>query len=289
MPAHAIIELRDVDISVAGTSLIRRLSVDVAPDRVLAMVCDRADARRALGLVLQGETDRYEVGGDLVMEGRELVSRVSSGTQASLHVSSVSGPLDSRARVHELADASILERVQLFAINERVHALDEADRLRAAFAQALARRPKVIVIDLPYQPHAGALYPTYSELLHRLSREADVAFIICTDSLAVAADLADDVLVVLDGRVVESGSVYDVCLRPAMPYVQDLLRLTPSPHRALPEFSGFVDLTSRQGCPWVLNCREAVVRACSQEVPAMRTVALGHSAACHLLGVQGHA
>lgn len=289
MPAHAVIELRDVDVSADSNTLVRRLSLDVAPGRVLALVCERTDVRRALFRVLQGDTDGLHIAGDLVMDGRELVSRVGNGTQAALHVVGIDGPLDTRARLHDLAPADLLERVQLPDANVRVHSLGEGDRLRAAYAQALAREPRVLLIDLPYQAHAGSLYPVHSALIQSLSREATAAFVVCTDSLAVAADVADDVVVLLDGRAVEWGSVYDVCLRPAMPYVQDLLRLTPSPHRPMPDFTGFVDLTSHQGCPWVLNCRESLVRACSQAFPAMRTVALGHAAACHLLGASNDA
>ncbi len=285
MPAHAIIELRDVDVSTDASTLIRRLSMDIAPGRVLALVSEQPEVRRALGRVLRGDTDGYVVAGDLVMDGRELVSRVGGGTQAEMYVAGVDGPLDTRSRLHDVASIDALERVQLHDANARVSSLDESGRLRAAFAQALQRHPKLVVVDVPYQAQSGSLYPTYSSLLHSLARDPSTAFVVCTDSLAVAADVADDVVVMLDGRAVEWGSVYDICLRPAMPYVQDLVRLTPSPHRAMPDFSGLVDLTAHQGCPWVLNCREAVVHACSQAFPAMRDVSLGHVAACHLLGV----
>ena len=281
MPAHAVIELRDVDITVDGKVIVRRLSVDVAPGRVLALVSERADVRTALVKVLTGDTAEYSVGGDLVMEGRELISRAGNGTQAELHVARIDGPLDVRARVREIADGDVLALVELDAVDDRVNGLSEADRLRAAFAEALARRPKVVVLALPYQADAGTLYPAYSSLLQRASRDTSTAFVVVTDSLAVAADVADEVLVTLDGRSVECGSVYDVCLRPAMPYVQDLVRLTPSPHRAMPEFEGFVDLAAHQGCPWVLNCREDLLHACSHESPRLMPVALGHTVACH--------
>ena len=281
MPAHAVIELRDVDVAVDGKALVRRLSVDVAPGRVLAIVSERADVRTALVKVLSGDTADYTVGGDLVMEGRELISRAGNGTQAEVHVARIDGPLDSRSHVRDLANAELRALVGLDAVDDRVHGLSEADRLRAAFAAALGKNPKVVVIALPYRADAGTMYPIWSSLLHQVSRASVVAFVVVTDSLAVAADVADEVLVTLDGRAVECGSVYDICLRPSMPYVQDLLRLTPSPHRAMPDFEGFVDLAARQGCPWVLNCREELVHACSHEMPRLAPIALGHTVACH--------
>ena len=284
MPAHAVIELRDVDISVDGLALVRRLSVDVAPGRVLAFVTDQATVRNALASVLSGDTKSYTVGGDLVIDGRELISRAGNGTQAERQVARIDGPLDARTRVRELAETAVLDRVGLPVTDDRVSALAVEGRIRAAFASALASDPRVVILSLPYQSDADTLYPTYSAMLHRVSQDTIIAFIVCTDSLAVAADVADEVVVLLDGRVVEVGSVYDVCMRPAMPYVRDLVRLTPSPHRAMPDFEGFVDLTSHQGCPWVLNCREELLRACSQESPRLQTVAIGHAAACHRIG-----
>lgn len=286
MPASAVIELRDVDISVDGRQLVRRLSVDISPGRVLAIVSAQADVRTALVRVLSGDTRTYSVGGDLVMDGRELISRAGNGTQAEQYVVHIAGPLDARTRLQELADPRVLDRVGLPVSGERVSSLPIDGRVRAAFAAALTCDPRVVVLDLPYASDADTVYPTYSALLHSISRDTSTAFVVSTDSLAVAADIADEVLVLLDGRVVEAGSVYDICLRPAMPYVRDLVRLTPSPHRAMPDFAGFVDLAAHQGCPWVLNCQEDLLHACSQEAPALRQVALGHAAACHRIGGQ---
>ena len=291
MPAHAVIELRDVEISTSAAQLVKRLSCDVLPGRVLAFVADHQPTLDALASVLSGNIEHYSVAGDLVLDGRELVSRVGDQTQASLHVARVTGPLDSRARVRELAIID-LERVGLGAdiLDQRVSACSASDRLRLAFAQALAAHPQVVVLALPHMPNAGSLYSTYSALLHDLAYEDSApAFIVCTDSLAVAADVADDVVVLLDGHPVEQGSVYDICLRPSMPYVQDLLRVTPSPHKVLADFTSFVDLASHAGCPWVLNCRENVTHACSHQVPELRTVGIGHTAACHLIDGGVHA
>lgn len=288
MPAHALIELRDVDIAAGSTSLVRRLSLDIAPGRVLAIVSERADVRTALTAVLSGAIDDYAVEGDLTMEGRELVARVASqsATPAEQHIARIAAVADVRSRVRDLAESAVLERVQLTAmtvLDERVNALSEEDRIRATFAIALAKHPRVLVLDLPYRAEVGSSYPVYSQLVQRLARDGSLTVVVCTDSLAVAADLADDVLVTLDGCPVEYGSVYDICLRPAMPYVQALLRVTPSPHRVLPDFDAFVDLARRDGCPWVLNCKADVVRLCSHVPPAFTPIAPGHAAACHLL------
>lgn len=302
MPARSVIELRDVDIRKGPDDLIRRLDADVVAGRVLAIVSQQRRTTAALADILCGRSTGYDVAGDLVLEGRELISRVGAQerTQAEMYVVRVEPASASRDSVRDLLRAAmgagrkadvdtavgeLLEQVGLQPtdLHRRLSECSSAQRVRLGFATALARSAQVVVVDLPYVADASSLYSTYSDLLHRLSQQTAIAWVITTDSLSVAADIADDVLVMLDGRVVESGSVYDICLRPSMPYTQDLLLVTPRPHRALPEYPAFVDLVSHDGCPWVLNCRAELVPQCANAVPSLRLVGPGHEAACHLV------
>lgn len=306
MPASAVIELRDVDVSKAADVVVHRLSADIVAGRVLAFVAEHSDATTAIAQVLAGRIDGYRVEGDLVLDGRELVAR-SGGqdrTQAELYVRTVDPAFESRDSVASVlrdalgvgrkdavddAVANLLQRVNASATlaQRKVQELSAADRLRISFAITLAQRPQVVIVAVPYVAEASSLFTIYSELLQELSRETPVAWVVTTNSLAVAADIADDVVVMLDGRVVEQGSVYDICLRPAMPYTRDLLLVTPRPHRALPDYPAFVDLASHGGCPWVLNCREQLVADCSHRPPPLQIVGPGHEAACYLVGRRG--
>ena len=306
MPARSVIELRDVDISKGADVVARRLTIDIVAGRVLALVSQRRQSTTAIADVLCGRTNGYTVEGDLVLEGRELISRVGAQdrTQAELFVIRVESAPDSRDSIRDHVRAALhagrkddvdhtvtalLERVGVPAdsAQRRLSELSAAERLRIGFATAMARRPQVIVVDVPYVADATTLYATFSELLHRLSQQTPAAWVVTTDSLAVAADVADDVAVLLDGRIVEQGSVYDVCLRPAMPYTQDLLLVTPRPHRALPEYPAFVDLASHGGCPWVLNCRANLLPQCASTIPTLQLVGPGHEAACFLVVNRG--
>lgn len=306
MPARSVIELRDVDISKGAEPLVRRLTMDVVAGRVLALVSEHAEATTAIGRIVCGRTNGYTVEGDLVLDGRELVSRTGGmdKNQAELFVAEIRAVPEGRESVRDVlraalqagrkddvADtvAALLASVQLpsSVANTAISALSQTDRLRLGFAVALARQPQVIVVELPYCADADTMHTTYAELLHALPQRVPAAWLVLTDALAVAADVADDVMVLLDGRVVEQGSVYDICLRPAMPYVQDLLLVTPRPHRALPDYPAFVDLASHGGCPWVLNCRAQLLQECAAQLPPLHVVGPGHEAACHLVVRRG--
>lgn len=306
MPARAVIELRDVDISRGTEPVLRRLSADIVVGRVAAFVSEDTDAVSVLADVLCGRTTGYRVEGDLVLDGRELVSRTGGQekTQAEQFVVEVRAVAESRETIGETLRAALgagrkddvtdtlhalLTRVALEtdALDRRVNALSEADRIRLGYAVAIAQRPQVVVVRVNHDAEASTQYLVHSALIHALAQETPAAWVLATNSLAIAADLADDVHLLLAGRVVEQGSVYDVCLRPAMPYTKDLLLVTPRPHRALPEYPAFVQLAAHAGCPWVLNCREQTIPKCSQETPLLKLVGPGHEAACHLVVQHG--
>lgn len=306
MPARAVIELRDVDVSSGVEPVLRRLTADIVAGRVTAFVSEESGTTSALADMLCGRTNGYRIEGDLVLDGRELVSRTGGQekTQAEQFVvevvpvpesrDSVADTLRAALRAGRKDDVTETMRTLLLqvgldstALDQRINTLPESSRIRLGYAVAVAQQPQVVVIRLNYVADASTQYLVHSSLLHALTQQTAAAWVITSNSLAVAADVADDVLLLLDGRVVEHGSIYDVCLRPAMPYTRDLLLVTPRPHRALPEYPAFVHLVSHAGCPWVLNCREQTLSKCAQEVPVLRLVGPGHEAACHLVVPRG--
>lgn len=105
----------------------------------------------------------------------------------------------------------------------RPAALSGGQRQRAAIARALAANPEVLVLDEP----VSALDPTVRELvlamLQRLQRDRGLTMLFVSHDLDVVAAVADDVLVMKDGAVVEQGRVVDVFAAPRHPFTQELL------------------------------------------------------------------
>ncbi|HWV50616.1 MAG TPA: ATP-binding cassette domain-containing protein, partial [Microbacterium sp.] len=101
--------------------------------------------------------------------------------------------------------------------------LSGGQRQRAAIARALAADPDVLVLDEP----VSALDPTVRErvlgLLQRIQRDRGLTMLFVSHDLDVVAAVADDVLVMKDGAVVERGRVADVFASPQHPFTQELL------------------------------------------------------------------
>jgi peptide/nickel transport system ATP-binding protein len=126
----------------------------------------------------------------------------------------------------------LLERVRLdpdSVIDRRPHELSGGQRQRVAIARALASRPSLLVADEPVSMLDVSIRLGVLNLLADLQREEGLGVLYITHDLATARHFSDEILVLNQGRVVESGTADDVILRPQNPYTQELRAASPDP------------------------------------------------------------
>lgn len=137
-----------------------------------------------------------------------------------------------RGEVSQEAE-KLLERVQLdpALAGRRPHELSGGQRQRVAIARALASRPRLLVADEPVSMLDVSIRLEVLNLLARLQREEDLGVLYITHDLATARHFSDEIMVLNQGRVVESGSADQVILNPQHEYTRRLLAASPNPQR----------------------------------------------------------
>lgn len=142
----------------------------------------------------------------------------------------VSGRDRVRVKVIEL-----LERVQLTPgadfIDRRPHELSGGQRQRVAIARALAPSPTVLIADEPVSMLDVSIRLGVLNLLARLQREENLGVLYITHDLATARHFSDQIMVMYQGEVVESGPPDDVILRPQAEFTKLLAAAAPEPSR----------------------------------------------------------
>jgi oligopeptide/dipeptide ABC transporter ATP-binding protein len=155
-------------------------------------------------------------------------------------------------------------------------------------AIALANRPDLIIADEPTTALDVTVQAEILELLKIINRETGTAIVLITHDMGVVSDIAEQVVVMYAGRVMETGSVDQVMDDARHPYSRALLRAVPRldlPRRdrldAIPGQPASAQARPT-GCPFHPRCAHAI-QACRSGVPALVEIAPGHSHACILL------
>jgi peptide/nickel transport system ATP-binding protein len=156
-----------------------------------------------------------------------------------------------------------------------------------AIARALAVEPKVLVADEPTSMLDVSIRAGILNLMLDLKERERLAFLYVTHDLASARYVADTVLVMYAGQIVEQGPSDQVLQSPLHPYTQLLLASVPDPavgsrerieiHKGVA--SAAVDPTA--GCRFVGRCPLRIA-ACSEVTPELVAARPGHSARCHV-------
>ncbi|GAA0189621.1 ABC transporter ATP-binding protein [Glutamicibacter creatinolyticus] len=191
----------------------------------------------------------------------------------------------SKAQAHERA-VSLLEKVGIpdpaSKARNYPHQLSGGQRQRVVIAIALACNPAVIIADEPTTALDVTVQAEILELLRQLVRETNTALVLITHNMGVVADLADRVVVMKSGLVVESGPAFEVLRTPTDPYTQALLAAVPK----LPQ----MQLEQREvSAPTVPDAQEAPRRAAGEEILVMGEVCVDFTSGTRKIRAVDHA
>jgi len=164
------------------------------------------------------------------------------------------------------------------------HQLSGGMRQRVMIAMALACDPRLLIADEPTTALDVTIQAQILELMRLLRAELGTAIILITHDLGVIAELADDVIVMYAGKVVERCAAERLFAEPQHPYTIGLLGSIPRLHLAQARLSAIEGVVPDpvafpQGCRFHPRCPFAVDK-CRAEVPPLVKVSENHEAAC---------
>jgi peptide/nickel transport system ATP-binding protein len=173
-------------------------------------------------------------------------------------------------------------------IDEYSFELSGGLRQRAMIAVALSSDPRLLIADEPTTALDVTTQAQILDLLRKIQKERDMAIMLITHNLGVVAEMADDVVVMYLGRVVEQGKVDDIFHDPKHPYTKALLQSIPSiestPGVRLPTISGSIPhpFNRPKGCAFHPRCASFMPGRCDTAEPRVVRIADRRAASCFL-------
>ena len=259
--SKVILQVKDlgVDFWVEGewVPAAKNLSYEIAAGEVLAIVGESGSGKSASSMALLGLTPQNgRVFGSVKLAGEELVTATSkrlrelrgSGIAVIFQepmtalnpVYTIGFQIMETLRVHynmtnEKAKQRAIELLTMVdlpdpekAFNSYPHQLSGGQRQRAMIAQAISCDPKLLIADEPTTALDVTIQAEILDLLRDLHKRLNSAILLITHDMGVVADLADRVLVMKDGVMVEQGSSRQIYKSPQQVYTQQLLAAVPN-------------------------------------------------------------
>ena len=315
----ALLEVRGLrtrfDTDEGRFAAVDGVSFDVEAGRTLAIVGESGSGKSVTALSIMGLVPSPPgciEAGSIRFEGRELIglpARELRALRGNAMAMIFQEPMTSlnpaftvgaqiveglvRHRAMSQADAEaralqMLERVRIPApaqrLHEHPHKLSGGMRQRAMIAMALACEPRLLIADEPTTALDVTIQAQILELMRGLQTETGTAVILITHDLGVVAEVADGVVVMYAGRVVERAPVQALFDAPQHPYTIGLLGSVPRldvQRTRLAAIEGQVPNPLRRGagCSFADRCPFADAH-CHAEAPVLRAVGARHESAC---------
>lgn len=166
------------------------------------------------------------------------------------------------------------------------HELSGGMRQRVMIAMALACNPKILIADEPTTALDVTIQAQILDLMRNIKNEFNTSILLITHDLGVVAEMADYVVVMYAGRVVEEGDVNQIFKFPSHPYTIGLLKSKPVISKSQEELYSIPGqvpnlVNMKDSCYFSDRC-DKCVNKCKEKMPQLKIIKEGHKVACWL-------
>jgi len=288
---------------------VDRVDLQVFPREVVGLVGESGCGKSTLGRIVVGLYEPSD--GTVLLKGRDRAGLARAARQAAQLTSQIIfqdpfAALNPRLRVREIVGEApsvhglvrrealdgflddLLRRVGLDPSYKRryPHQFSGGQRQRIGIARALAVDPEFVVCDEPVAALDVSIQAQIINLFIKLREELGLAYLFISHDLGVVEHIADRILIMYLGRIVESAPTEALFRAPNHPYTQALLAEVPRLDQRKRRFTPVTGeipspLAPPGGCHFHPRCPHAMER-CRREAPVLREIAPGRLSACHL-------
>jgi peptide/nickel transport system ATP-binding protein len=191
------------------------------------------------------------------------------------------GGMDRQAARQRVPELLRLVKLPPDYIDRRPAQLSGGEKQRVAIARALAATPDLLLLDEAVSALDVSVQAAVLNLLAEVKERTGVSYLFITHDLAVVSYLADDVVVMYRGQIVESGPVQAVLAPPLHPYTEALLTAASARGIRLREAEESGSLPEN-GCPFYPRCPRTPGNICATTPPPWRDAGNGHRIRCHI-------
>ena len=247
----SLLDIQNLSLSIKDTQILQNVSLSVDPGQIVAVTGESGSGKSMTSLaVMQLLPDMADCTGTISLSGSDLLTQ-SEAQMCALRGASIGmvfqEPMTALNPVKTIGDQvmetilihkamspakarqhaqEMLERVGLpadrFPLSRYPHELSGGQRQRVVIAMAIALRPKLLIADEPTTALDVTTQAQILTLLKDLVQDYGMGLLIITHDLAVVADLADKIVVMRHGKVVESGPTQHLLQNMQHPYTQML-------------------------------------------------------------------
>jgi peptide/nickel transport system ATP-binding protein len=320
-----LLEVRDLDCEYGGSrgwlpfqrrqgdAVVRGVSFTVGPNETVALVGESGSGKTTIARAIAGLL--VPSGGRILFRDRDIGVRVERRPkelhrEIQLVFQNPDSSLNPRRRIGAILgrplrfffrlsrrarQARVAELLQDVDLDPRYmhrfpRQLSGGERQRVAIAGALAAEPKLILCDEIVSALDVSVQANILDLLRELQAKRGVAYLFIAHDLAVVRWLADRVLVLYRGQVMEEGTSEEVFAPPFDPYTEMLLQSVPEPDVSRPLLAGEEQAQVRTngrspagtGCPFAQLCPRYLGSICDQQTPPWQRVTTTHGIFCHI-------